>query len=312
MLPPQTPFDRIPALARRAEALGYDFLACGEHVFFHSPTPNGLIALAAAAGATERIRLLSALTLLPTYPAALAAKMVATLDGISGGRFEFGIGVGGEYPSEFEACGVVGPTERGAYTDEALQVITELFTGEPVTYHGRFITIDGERLDPPPVQRPGPPIWVGGRKPAAMRRAGRYADIWLPIFCDPEQLAASLASVRGHAIAAGRPAEAVAGGIFAWGNVDPEPGRAKRVGVETLAGLYNQDMTRVADRYLVFGTPDEVIARLAEYAAAGAETVVFGPACPDAEADAVVERFAAEVAPALRSTSVSVTAGSAP
>lgn len=299
-LPPQTPLGQVPAIARRAEDLGYDFLACGEHVFFHAPTPNGLVALAAAAGATERIRLLSALTLLPTYPAALAAKMIATLDGVSGGRFEFGVGVGGEYPSEFAAVGVVEASRRGAYTDEALEVITALFTGEPVRHSGPFITIDGERLNPPPVQRPGPPIWLGGRRPAAMRRAGRFADVWLPIFCDPEQLRASLAGARAHAVEAGRDAKAVAGAFFGWGGVHPEPGRARRVGLEVLAGLYNQDLTRVADRYLVFGTPQEVIARYAEYVDAGAQTLLFAPACPFDEADAAMELFMTEVAPALR------------
>jgi len=99
MLPPQLDPGRVVPLARRAEELGYDILARGEHVFFHVPTPNAFVALAAAAGATARIRLLSAATVLPVYPAPLAAKMVATLDGVSGGRFELGVGVGGEYPA---------------------------------------------------------------------------------------------------------------------------------------------------------------------------------------------------------------------
>lgn len=98
-----------------------------------------------------------------------------------------------------------------------------------------------------------------------------------------------------------RAPDAVEGAVFTWGNIDPEPGRAKQVGVETLQGLYRQDMTRGADRYLVFGTPEQAIARFTEYAEAGASTLVFALAAPDAEADAVVELFATEVAPALRS-----------
>lgn len=133
-----------------------------------------------------------------------------------------------------------------------------------------------------------------------MRRAGRFGDVWMPIFCEPEQLATSLAGAREFAVEAGRAAEALTGAFFAWGNVDPEPGRARRVGVEVLAGLYQQDLTRVADRYLLFGTASEVIARCTAYAEAGASTLIFAPACPDAEADALVERFATEVAPALR------------
>ena len=292
-------FARIPAQARQLEAAGFDLLASGEHVFFHAPVPNGLIALAAAGGATERIRLLSALTLLPTYPAALAAKQVATLDGVTGGRFEFGVGVGGEYPAELRACGM-DPKHRGAYTDEALEVITALFTGEPVTHSGRFITIEGDRLNPPPVQRPGPPIWVGGRKPAAMRRAGRFADYWMPYLMEPAKVADSLATAREHAESAGRKPDALTGSYFAWCNVGRDGDRARRTGVEALSRNYNQDMGAFADKYMVLGSPQRVIERLSEYAAAGAETLLIAVACPDTDADEVVELLATDVLPALR------------
>jgi probable F420-dependent oxidoreductase len=296
-------FDRIPALARRAEVLGYDLFASGEHVFFHGSVPNGLIALAAAAGATERIRLLSALTLVPTYPAPLLAKMIATLDRVSAGRFEFGVGVGGEYPSELRACGV-DPRQRGAFTEESLEVLAALFTGGPVTYAGRFVHLEGERLDPPPVQRPGPPVWVGGRKAAAVRRAARFADVWLPYLMEPRRYAASLAQVRAGAQGVGRSADSVAGAYFAWTNVDADDSRARRTGVETLSRLYNQDMAPVADRYLVLGSPARVAERLAEYAAAGVTTVVIALACPDGTAESVVELFADSVLPALRAVGV--------
>ena len=92
--------------ARWAEDAGFDQVVTGEHLFFHGPTPNTLITLAAAAGATRNIRLLSALTIVPVYPLAVLAKLVASLDQVSNGRFDFGVGVGGEYPPEFEAAGV--------------------------------------------------------------------------------------------------------------------------------------------------------------------------------------------------------------
>src|SRR5688500_3074405 len=92
--------------ARGAEAAGYDGVATGEHLFFHGPVANGFVTLAAAAGATSTIRLLSSLTVLPLYPAALAAKLASTLDQVSKGRFDMGVGVGGEHPPEFVAAGV--------------------------------------------------------------------------------------------------------------------------------------------------------------------------------------------------------------
>ena len=92
--------------ARDAERLGFDLVAAGEHVFFHGPVSNAFVTLAAAAAVTERIRLLSALTILPMYPMVMAAKMAATLDRVSHGRFDLGVGVGGDYPPEFAASGV--------------------------------------------------------------------------------------------------------------------------------------------------------------------------------------------------------------
>jgi probable F420-dependent oxidoreductase len=292
-------FSEIPALARRIEDAGFDLIGSGEHVFFYAPTPNGLIALAAAAGATSRIRLLSALTLLPTYPAPLAAKMVATLDGVSGGRFEFGVGVGGEYPSELRACGV-DPKHRGAYTDESLEVITALFTGEPVHHSGRFITIEGDRLNPPPVQRPGPPIWVGGRKPAAERRVARFGNVWMPYLMEPAKVEASLGRAREQAEGFGRKPSDIGGAYFAWTMVGRDGDAARRTGVEFLSRAYNQDMNPVADRYLVLGTPQRLIERLSEYHAAGVETVLIALAGTGDAADEAFDLLATEVAPALQ------------
>ncbi|NMH98719.1 LLM class flavin-dependent oxidoreductase [Pseudonocardia acidicola] len=296
MIPPQIPLDRLVPLARRAEELGYDLLACGEHVFFHVPATNAFVALAAAAGATSRIRLLSAVTLLPTYPAALAAKMAATLDGVSGGRFEFGVGVGGEFPAELRACGIA-PEERGPRTTEGLEVMARLFAGETLTHEGRFARYDGVRLDPLPVQRPGPPMWVGGRGPASLRRAARFGDVWLPYMVTPAQLADGLGTVRAHAAELGRPG--ARGALFCWGAVGADGRAARRTALDTLGAIYRQDFAPLADRYVPAGTPAEVTDRLREYADAGAETVLFAPACPADDLDRSAEIFAHEVAPAL-------------
>ena len=136
---------------------------------FHVPTANTFISLAVAAGATARIRLLSAVVLLPVYPAALAAKMGAALDVASNGRYLFGVGVGGEFPKEFEACGVP-VRERGARTNEALDVIRRLWTGRDVSYAGRFNTLNEFSIDPMPIQ--SPPPHLGGRPPRRGHEAG--------------------------------------------------------------------------------------------------------------------------------------------
>ena len=296
MLPPDCSPGDVTDHARRAEAAGFDALACGEHVFFHGATVNAFVVLAAAAAVTERLRLMSALTILPLYPVALAAKLIATLDGIAGGRFDLGVGIGGEYPAEFAALGVP-VTERGRRTDEALQLLAALFTGSPVHAEGRYSTFTGQQLAPVPVQRPAPPIWVGGRRAASARRAGRYGQVWVPYLVTPEQLATGLETTRITAAEHGR--DPVTGAVYCWSAVDHDGARARRTATDTVGRIYQQDFEPLADRYLLTGTPDRLLTRLREYRDAGAESVVFAPACPPEDYPAMVELFATDVLPEL-------------
>jgi probable F420-dependent oxidoreductase len=308
MFPPYCDPVQAGPRARDAELAGFDFFACGEHVFFHGPVPNAFVTLAAAAGATERIRLLSALTVLPMYPVALAAKLIATLDRVSGGRFDLGVGVGGEYPPEFEAIGIP-VAERGKRTDEALELLEKLFAGEQVTFAGQFTTLAGQQLDPPPVQQPRPPVWVGGRRSAAMRRAARYGDVWLPYLVTPAQLTESLSRVREFAVQQGRAESAVQGAVYCWSAVDSDANRARRTATETVSSIYRQDFTPFTDSYLVAGSPAQVAERLAEFVAAGVTSVVFAPACPEDQLHKVFDTFVTDVMPTLRSLSETVCHG---
>jgi probable F420-dependent oxidoreductase len=269
------PLEDPAAFAAAAEEHGFDLVATGEHVAFHGPTANGFVWLAAAAGATRRIRLVSTVTLLPQYPAVLAAKLAASLDHVSGGRFELGVGVGGEYPEEFRAVGVDVGT-RGRRTDEAIAVLRALLDGERGSFQGSFTAFDEIRILPAARQRPLP-LWVAGRQEAAMRRAGRFADRWLPYLYTPEQLASSLATVRRYADEAGRSPDAVDGALFCWMAVDDDGDRARRTVVDVVSRVYAQDFSRL-QHYLVAGTPEECAVRIAEYVEAGARAVVLSPA----------------------------------
>lgn len=289
----------VAAEARAAEDAGYEGLAAGEHLFFHGPHPNGFVALAAAAGATSRIRLLTSLTVLSLYPAALAAKLATTLDQVSGGRFDLGVGVGGEYPPEFEAAGV-DVRQRGARTDEALALLRRLWEGGPVDFDGRFTRVPGLALQPGPVQPGGPPIWLGGRSPAAIRRAGRFGDVWMPYMYTPEQLAASLGEVRAAAEQAGRDPARIRGAIFCWGGVDADAERSRQEVVDGVSSVYQQDFDRLADRYLLHGDPDRVVSRAREYADAGAETLVFSPVGSGPRRAEIVHLLTSDVLPHVR------------
>ena len=284
--------------AKNAEALGYDFVSTGEHVFFYGPIGNSLISLAAAAGATERIALMSTITLVPLYPAALLAKQVAALDVLSGGRFHLVVGVGGEFPREFEACGVP-VSERGARTNEALEVMKRLWTEDNVTFSGRFTSLPGVTLDPEPNRKPHPPIWISGRSDAAMRRCARLGTGWLPYMYTPEKLAESLAHIQTFSAEYER-TEPVAPGLFIFFAVHPDRDEALRMATERLSRQYNQDFSKLVGRYALAGSPDDCVARLREYIDAGAGTIILNSACPAKYMEENERLLASEVLPRLR------------
>jgi len=290
--------DDVAANARQAEALGYDFLSTGEHVFFHGPVGNGLISLAAAAGATTRIRLMSTITLVPLYPPALLAKQAAALDVVSHGRFHLGIGVGGEFAKEFQACGVP-VAQRGARTNEALEVIRRLWTEDDVSFAGRFTRLPGVTLNPKPTQKPHPPIWISGRSEAAMRRCANYGDGWLPYMYTPDKLAESLQSIARYAREAGR-AQPVQPGLFIFFAVHEDRAQAIRMATERLSVQYNQDFSKLVGRYALAGDPADCCARLREYVAAGARTIILNSACPSGYVEENERLLATEVLPVLR------------
>ncbi len=270
--------------ARLAEQAGFGYVACGEHLFSHRVAPNPFVQLAAAAGATTRIRLVSTVSLLPLYPAALAAKLAATLDQVSGGRFELGVGAGGEHATEFQAAGIE-PLTRFARLDEALEVLELLFTGAQVSFAGRFTRLEEVRLDPPVVQPGGPPIWIGGRRTGALRRAARFGHVWLPYLATPDRVRTGLEQVRSFAVQGGRDPEAIRGAAFVFAHADTDAARARADGIAAMSAVYRRDFAEFADRYLVLGSPAEVAERLFAYQQAGAATIVLRLAISDDDDD---------------------------
>ena len=285
--------------ARNAEALGFDYLTTGEHIMFHGPTANNMVSLAAAAGATERIKLMSGIVLVPLYPPPLLAKQVAVLDVVSDGRFTLGIGVGGEFPKEFAAVNVP-VEERGARTNEALEVIDKLLTERDVHFDGRFTTLDGVTISPRGVQKPRVPIWVAGRKDVAMRRAARYAEGWMPYMYTPEMLAESMDKIAGFTEEAGRPAGSVGGGLYIFTCVHEDRDTALDLANQQLSRQYNQDFSKLVQKYTIAGSPEDCIARVQEYLDAGARTIIFSQGCPPDYVDENTTAIAETIVPAFR------------
>tara|TARA_Y100001934_G_scaffold266781_1_gene346673 strand:+ start:19788 stop:20705 length:918 start_codon:yes stop_codon:yes gene_type:complete len=285
--------------AKRIEELGFDVLGCGEHVMFHGETANGFISLATAAGATSTIRLMSMITLVPLYPAALLSKLGAAIDVASDGRYMMGVGVGGEFPKEFEACGVP-LAERGSRTNEALEILHKLWSEKDVTYHGKYTTMNEFTLKPMPVQQPRPPIWISGRKKVAMRRAARFGDGWIPYMYTPEQLAESLQVIRDECDKLGRDPDEITPGIYIFTAVHEDGPTGVKMAAEKLGTQYAQDFDKIVRKYALGGTPDQCRARLQEYIDAGAKFVVLSSACPDDYLDTNIELIARELVAPMR------------
>ena len=168
---------------------------------------EALTVLSYVAGATNRCRLGMSVLVLPFRNPVLNAKMVATLDVLSGGRVIFGVGVGW-MQEEFEAMGA-SYKHRGALTDEHIEMFKALCADGTPEYHGRHFEYSGMTFFPKPLQRPHPPIWVGGNTRAALRRAARMGDGWHGIRLTPEELALKKQALRGLCQEHGRSPDSV-------------------------------------------------------------------------------------------------------
>ncbi len=175
----QTPYADLYAAHLRqiawAETIGYDDVWLTEHHFCDDGHAPSILPLAAAVAATtQRIRIGTGVLLLPLHHAVRVAEDGATIDILSNGRFELGVGVGYR-PQEFEGLGYQA-ADRAGRIDEGLEIIRRLWDGETVDFEGVHYQIKGARLEPPTVQEPRPPLWVGGFAPVAVRRAARLGD----------------------------------------------------------------------------------------------------------------------------------------
>jgi probable F420-dependent oxidoreductase len=270
-------------VARVAEELGYSSLWTFQRLLSpldgDSPSlapqyrsvHDPLALLAFAAGQTTRVRLGVAVVNMPYYAPLVLAKMLTTVDHLSGGRLDVGLGIGW-LPAEMEAVGI-GLERRGARAEDHLRCLKAIWTDDVVDHRGDFYRVPRSRIDPKPVQRPHPPILLGGGAEAALRRAGRMADGWISSSqADLSRIDESIATVRAAAVDAGR---------------DPAPLRFVCRGVVKV---------RTGERGPLTGSLDDIRSDLAELAAKGvSETFVdlnFDPqiGSPDADAKESIRR----------------------
>ena len=192
----------IRRTAVRAEQLGYDSVWVSDHVVvpnanverFGAAIYDPLITLAVAAGATSRVRLGTTVLIVPYRNPVVTAKMVSSLDALSGGRFVLGIGAG--WLEEESAMLGIPFAERGPMTDEYLAAMRELWTNPSPTFAGKYTQFSGLHFEPKPAQKPHPPIWVGGHGRASLRRAAEIGAAWHPINRSAAEIRSACAELK--------------------------------------------------------------------------------------------------------------------
>ena len=298
--------DNYIGVAKAAERAGFDFLSVSDHLIVpgnlktrypytatgtfgateHGHCFDQLSTIAFLAGCTEKLRLLTSVMVVPHRPAMLTAKMLSTIDVLANGRLIIGAGAGwmGE---EFKLLGA--PFEqRGKVTDESLEAFIALWTKDgPVSYHGTHVSFTDAVFYPKPLQKPHPPLWIGGESPGAFRRVIRFGNVWYPgnnsqtkPLDTPKRLAAGIADVKRMCEAAKRDPASLGVALlvqdfFEWGDYKTQDGSARR---------------------MFTGTSADMAADAAALSAAGVGHVALRlGGATGADAVARIERFGAEV-----------------
>jgi probable F420-dependent oxidoreductase len=288
-------------VARRAEEMELDAVWVSDHVVFptaanssypHSskglPTANlspifeALTTLSFLAGATSSVRLGTSILLPALRQPVLAAKMLASLDVLCGGRLVLGVGAGW-LEAEFELLGVSDFDRRGRLLDETINVWRTLWADRSPSFEGDFFRFEEMIFDPLPAQRPGPPIWVGGHSPPALRRAARIGDGWHAARVGPAEFAELVGRLREELAAVDRPADAVV----------PSLTCVFRPADEEI------DVGRLRD---LVGPPALIAEQIGRYGEAGCEEIVLGldPRGTRDDHRRALDALAAEILPAVR------------
>ena len=271
----------LSAIARKGDELGFYCMVAGDHILVprevNSPYPytadgrfhggdaveymEQLTLLTYLAGITYNIRLVPSVMIVPYRNPLLAAKVLATLDVLSQGRLTLGVGVGW-MEEEFEALDAPPFAERGAVTDEYLQAFKELWTSDEPAFEGKYCRFSNIHFLPKPVQKPHPPIWVGGQSRPAMRRAARLGNGWHPVGAipaaplEPEELFQNIALLHKYAE-----------------DIDRDPAELE---VSMKAPLYDADaVPSGAARRRFSGEPEQMMQDIQTYQDVGVNCIIF-------------------------------------
>jgi probable F420-dependent oxidoreductase len=247
--------------------------------------------MAAVAARTRRLKFGPSVLVAPFRAPVVAARELAMIDHLSGGRLLPAFGIGVEQEREFQAAGVPFK-ERGRRTDEAIRIMRRCWAEDEVTHAGEFWQLDRITIRPKPTQRPLP-VWIGGNSEAAMRRAGRLGDGWIPSFIAPGPFRAGVERTRAFAAEAGREVPPDHFGVLVNYCLDADPARARAMAAPFIPRGRVDDATVAA--CTAFGPPALVLERLEEYVKGGGSKFILRPMCPPEHMLEQVERLAADV-----------------
>jgi alkanesulfonate monooxygenase SsuD/methylene tetrahydromethanopterin reductase-like flavin-dependent oxidoreductase (luciferase family) len=274
------------------EATSIDRVCVGDHVAFKGGRGfDGLLNATALATLSQRITVQTAVYLLPLRHPVPVARQVASLATLAPGRVSFGVGIGGEDPTELRACGI-DPATRGHRMDEALAVLRPLLAGAEVSMSGDFFRLDRVRIRPAPT--PPVPIVVGGRSDAALRRVARHGDGWLGLWVSPERYADATMRISQYARNAGRVTARWQHGMHVWCAFGASAEAARSRLARAMEEFYQTPFSKF-ERYCPCGTAQEIAASLQPYVDAGCRSFNLIPLGDDQD-------LAIEGAEAVRTT----------
>ncbi len=273
---PLTKPENFINFAKKCEAMGSHSMWTIDRIAYDNLEP--LTVLAAAAGATQKIRLGTSVLLGNLRHPSHVAKIISTLDFISNGRVTLGIGFGSR-ESDYKAVEI--PFEhRGSRAVEQVELLKRLWTEENVTYRGKFYNVENLTVGPRPVQKPHPPIWTGGSAEVALKRAGTWANGFICGSSAIPDLPSAWEKISGYARAAGRnPNEIIKAGLTFMA-INNNNAKAVKMVEDYVMRYYGRLRADVANTSLV-GSPSAIIDRIGSFLSKGLDTLIIGVADPD-------------------------------
>ncbi len=276
-IPASQDFLDIP---RKCEEWGYDFVVAGDHIAGGrvgiAPIVQCFPVLAAAAAVTQKIQMATCVLQLPMYNPAVVARSMLTIEYISGGRAIMGVGVGGQYPNEWEAA-QANIHDRGKRADEALTIIRQMWTENNINHHGRFYDLSDISMEPKSPVPGGIPIWVGGASDAALRRAARFGDGWTSTQMSSAQWQQNMEKVHEFAGEMGRDMSSFQGVHSLAICIDKDREKARHEAREILGDGGRVPFDELVEDYVCVGDADDCARVIQKFVNAGAGWFMLSP-----------------------------------